>query len=78
LTAVDAIGKDAASTVSNLQEQPMSEMLDPITRHQIEHAPEELHEEFAARMKVAWIRSPVVRAEAVPFLAQLRPANVAE
>jgi hypothetical protein len=53
-------------------------MLDPITRHQIEHAPEELHEEFAARMKVAWIRSTVVRAEAVPFLAQLRPANVAE
>ncbi len=25
----------------------MSEMLDPITRHQIEHAAEELHEEFA-------------------------------
>jgi protein-tyrosine-phosphatase len=36
-----------ASTAIDLQEQAMSETLDPITRHQIEHAAEELHEEFA-------------------------------
>jgi arsenate reductase (thioredoxin) len=35
------------STVIDLREPTMSEMLDPITRHQIEHAAEELHEEFA-------------------------------
>jgi hypothetical protein len=27
------------------EERTMSEMLDPITRHQIEHAAEELHQE---------------------------------
>ncbi len=37
MTAIDVFGKI----------QPMSETLDPITRNQIRHAAEELHEEFA-------------------------------